>query len=181
MKGIVFNIFSDLVNERFGLETWDALIERTRPASQAAYTSADVYPDSELMAYVAELSRITGAPTADLVRAFGRYMMSVFQRRHPEFMQGHSARSFLLSLQDVIHVEVKKLHDGVLLPHFDYEGVDGDGRHLSMLYRSERQLCHLAEGLIEGAGEVFGEAIALSHPECVHHGAPRCRLDLRFG
>jgi hypothetical protein len=179
VKGIVFNIFSDLVTDKFGLDTWDALIERTHPASQAIYTSSDVYPDGELMAYVGELSKITRLPGEDLVRAFGNHMMHTFQRMHPEFMQGHTARSFLLSLQDVIHVEVKKLHPDTLLPTFEYEST-GDGQ-LTMYYSSPRRLCHLAEGLIAGAGEVFQESIHLTHPECMHHGASRCRLDLRFG
>ncbi len=180
MKGIVFNIFSDLVTDKFGLETWDALIERTRPASQAVYTSSDVYPDGELMAYVGELSKITGLPAPDLVRAFGTHMMHTFRRIHPEFMHGHTARSFLLSLQEVIHVEVKKLHPDTLLPTFEYEST-GDDRQLTMYYASPRRLCHLAEGLITGAGEVFNETITIAHPECMHHGAERCRLDLRFG
>lgn len=179
MKGIVFNIFSDLVTDKFGLDIWDALIERTQPASEAIYTSSDVYPDGELMAYVGELSKITGLPGEALVRAFGNHMMHTFKRMHPEFMQGHTARSFLLSLQDVIHVEVKKLHPDTLLPTFEYEA-HGGNEQLTMFYSSPRRLCHLAEGLIAGAGEVFSEKITLNHPECLHHGAARCRLDLRF-
>lgn len=178
MKGIVFNIFIDLVNDQFGLATWDALIEATQPASQAVYTSSDVYPDGELMAYVVELARITGAPPEALVRAFGKYMMSAFKRMHPAFMEGHTARSFLLSLQDVIHVEVKKLHPDTLLPTFEY--VSTSEQELTMYYSSPRKLCHLAEGLIEGAGELFDQPIRLTHPECMHHGATRCRLDLHF-
>ena len=179
MKGIVFNIFSDLVTDNFGLETWDALIERTSPASDAIYTSADVYPDEELVAYVTELSAITGAAAPDLIRTFGTYMMHKFKRIHPEFLESHSAKTFLSSVHDVIHVEVKKLHPDSLLPTFEYE--DTGDNQLTMIYESPRKLCPLAEGLILGAGEVFEESISIEHPECMHSGDKKCRLELTFG
>lgn len=179
MKGIVFNVFSDLVTDSFGWEIWDQLIENTKPASQAIYTSADIYPDDELISYVTELSKITGTAAPDLVRAFGKYMMHKFKTMHPEFLDGHNAKSFLASVHNVIHVEVKKLHPDSLLPKFEYEDESDDT--LTMLYSSERKLCHLAEGLVQGVGEVFNEAIAIEHPECMHDGAEKCRVELCFG
>ena len=179
MKGIVFNIFSDLVTDTFGMETWDALIQRTQPPSDAIYTSGEVYPDEELVAYVVELSSITGAAAPDLIRAFGKYMMHKFKGIHPEFLDGRTAKTFLQSVHDVIHVEVKKLHPDSLLPTFEYEDPASDS--LTMIYSSPRKLCHLAEGLVEGVAEVFAEPISIEHPECMHDGADKCRLELRFG
>lgn len=179
MKGMVFNIFSDLVSERFGLHVWDELIERTQPESEAIYTSGEVYPDGELIAYVGTLSELTGTPAADLVRAFGTFMMHRFHALHPEFMADHNARSFLQSVHDVVHVEVKKLHPDTLLPEFTYTS-KGE-QDLTMYYNSQRRLCHLAEGLIIGTSEVFREPIRLSHAACMHEGASHCRLELGFG
>ncbi|MEO1245675.1 MAG: heme NO-binding domain-containing protein [Pseudomonadota bacterium] len=179
MKGIVFNIFSDLVTDTFGWETWDQLIESTQPESEAIYTSAEVYPDEELVAYVTALSKITGAEAPDLVRAFGKYMMHKFKTIHPEFLEKHTAKSFLASVHDVIHVEVKKLHPDSLLPTFEYEDADEDA--LTMIYTSERKLCHLAEGLVQGVSEVFDQPITIKHPVCMHEGAEKCRLELNFG
>jgi predicted hydrocarbon binding protein len=179
MKGVVFNIFSDLVTEQFGLDTWDQLIERTKPGSDAIYTSGNVYPDEELVAYVTELSAITGAAAPDLIRAFGTFMMHRFKSIHPEFLHGHDAKSFLASVHDVIHVEVKKLHPDSLLPTFTYE--DTGDNELTMVYSSQRKLCKLAEGLIDGVAQVYGQNIAIDHPQCMHDGASSCRLELRFG
>lgn len=178
MKGIVFNIFADLVTDNFGMEVWDRLIVETSPESGAIYTSAEVYPDGELIAYVTALSAITGAAPADLVRTFGTYTMHKFHALHPEFMADHNAKSFLESVHDVVHVEVKKLHPDTLLPEFAYES-SGDTQ-LTMLYSSPRKLCHLAEGLIVGTAEIFNEKINMVHSECMHEGAGQCRLELDF-
>jgi predicted hydrocarbon binding protein len=179
MKGIVFNVFSDMVTESFGLEIWDQLIEKAKPESQAIYTSAQVYPDEELVAYVNELSKITGADASDLIRVFGKYMMHKFKVMHPTFLQNHTAKTFLASVHNVIHVEVKKLHPDTLLPTFEFE--DNSSDTLTMIYSSERKLCYLAEGLIEGVGEVFDESIDIQQTACMHDGAEKCRLELRFG
>lgn len=179
MKGIVFNVLSDMVTESFGLEIWDKLIEKSKPESGAIYTSAQVYPDEELVSYLTELSKITDTDAADLFRVFGKYMMHKFKVMHPKFLNNHTAKTFLASVHNVIHVEVKKLHPDTLLPTFEFE--DNSSDTLTMIYSSKRKLCYLAEGLVEGVGEVFDESIDIQQTECMHDGAEKCRLELRFG
>ena len=178
MKGMVFTMLSDLVEDQFGISMWDDLIDETKPASEGIYTSVDVYPDEELLAYVVALSERSGVPIPDLVRAFGKFVLTKFATIHPEFFEDHSAKSFLKSVHDVIHVEVKKLHPGVVLPEFEYD--DPGDNQLVMHYYSPRNLCHLAEGLIEGAAERFGVDVTLDHTECTHSGADHCVLALTF-
>lgn len=179
MKGIVFNMLSDLVEDRFGMDVWDDLIEATAPASRGIYTSVELYPDEELLAYVGAISKHTGAAPADVVRMFGDYMLGRFADIHPEFFEGHTIKSFLKSVHDVIHVEVEKLHPDVVLPSFTYEDPADDA--LIMNYHSPRELCHLAEGLIKGCGRHFDVPVALQHEVCMHDGADHCVLSLRFG
>jgi hypothetical protein len=51
---------------------------------------------------------------------------------------------------------------------------------LVLLYRSPRNLCELALGLIEGVGAHFGETITLAQPSCRKHGADACRIECQF-
>ncbi|MEM7431050.1 MAG: heme NO-binding domain-containing protein [Pseudomonadota bacterium] len=178
MKGIVFNLLADLVEEQFGLDVWDDLIESTAPLSNGIYTSVELYPDDELMAYVDAIANHTGASKPDVIRLFGSYMLGRFAELHPEFFAGHTIKSFLQSVHDVIHVEVEKLHPDALLPDFTYEDPGADG--LIMHYQSPRKLCHLAEGLIDGCSKHFGIAVQQRHDSCMHDGAAACRLELSF-
>ena len=179
MKGIVFTLFNELIEDQFGIEMWDSLIDQTQPESGGIYTSVDTYPDEELFSYVQHLAQVTGTSVPELVKAFGKHMMTKFAEMHPEFFEDHDAKSFLKSVHDVIHVEVKKLHPDVLLPNFEYEDTSPDS--LVMHYYSPRKLCHLAEGLIEGAAEHYETRIELDHKTCVHNGADHCTLALTFG
>ena len=179
MKGIVFNMLNDLVEEHFGMDTWDDLIESTAPASGGIYTSVEIYSDEEILAYVHAIAALTGKTPADVLRLFGDYMLGRFASIHPEFFAEHTIKSFLKSVHDVIHVEVEKLHPDVILPNFTYADPADDA--LVMNYHSPRQLCHLAEGLIEGCSRHFGVEVALKHEVCMHDGAEHCVLDLQFG
>ncbi len=178
MKGMVFTMLGEMVEERFGIDTWDDLIDITEPASGGAYVSTDVYPDEELLAFVTAMSERFKVPAPDLVFAFGEYMLERVGGGHPDVVAGPPAAAGGKSVHDVIHVEVRKLHPDVVLPQFDYEDEAEDA--LVMLYRSPRELCALAEGLIAGAGKHFGDRIECTHSVCMHNGDDHCRLELSF-
>ncbi len=177
MKGVVFNILADLVEEKFGIEVWDALLQETQ--QDGIYVSAEAYPDEDLFALVAAGSEKSGIPVNDLVKTFGEYMFPQFHRQNPDFFQpGMTLKEFLLTVDRVIHVEVRKLHPDASLPKFEY--VDENDQELTMLYNSPRKLCMLAEGLIAGAATHFDAEYTLSHDTCMHDGADHCRLHLNI-
>jgi len=110
MKGIVYTLFSQLVEEKFGIEVWDEILDDVKPESEGVYTSTDSYDNQELFALVGALSKKTGVDVPDLVRAFGQFSLGEFARRYPVFFENTNAKAFLKSIHDVIHVEVKKLY-----------------------------------------------------------------------
>ena len=178
MKGIIFNVFNQLVEEKFGLETWEELILETQPQSEGIYTSAGTYEDKELINYVTALSQKSGIEVNDLVKKFGEYALHELIKTFPKFAEGKDLKTFLLSIHDMVHVEVRKLYCDAGLPHFSYE--EPSRQEIIMTYRSPRKLCSLAEGLIRGASQHFGEKIKLSHDSCVHRGDPDCRIHVHI-
>jgi hypothetical protein len=178
MKGIVFNLLEEVVRAEYGEDTWDDLLDQA--GLDGAYTSLGGYPDSDIFKLVGAASAATGLPPETIVRWFGRKAIPLLGQRYPEFFNSHaSARSFLLTLNSIIHPEVRKLYPGADVPTFDIEPTPDDGTML-MGYRSARRLCALAEGFIEGSGDHFGEAIAIEQPSCMHRGDERCLLKITF-
>mgnify|MGYP006428098659 CR=1 FL=1 len=146
MKGIVFTEFLEMVEQEFGLVISDRLIEECNLASEGIYTAVGTYDPGELLAMVAKLSQIKNIPVPELVKAFGVYLYSVFKKGFPAFFEEKAnALELLLSVHDVIHVEVKKLYPEAVLPTFTYDQVDTG---INMYYRSTLGLADLAEGLI---------------------------------
>jgi predicted hydrocarbon binding protein len=178
MKGIVFNLLEEAVVEAHGPDAWDQVLENA--GVDGIYTSLGNYPDDEAMALVAAICEQVGAPADAVLRDFGRAALPGLVARFPEFAADHhSAKSFLLRLDDTIHPEVVKLYPDARPPRFRFEDPAPDV--LVMHYVSERRLCAMAEGMIEASAAHFGEALVLEHTECMRNGAPRCTFVATFG
>ncbi len=175
MKGVIFAFLADMVEDKFGLEAWDSILHETN--LDGIYVSADTYDDEQLFRLVEAASAKTGIDADDLIRSFGKYSFGKFQQMHPDFCNPNfSLKQFLLTVDNVIHVEVKKLHPDAILPSFKYDEISDN--ELSMFYNSPRKLCILAEGLIAGAAEFYGTEYELKHDTCMHDGADHCHLHI---
>lgn len=180
MKGLVFREFIDLVENIFGAEMVDHLIETTQPASGGSYTSVGTYDHQELVAMVVELSKQTGVSVDELVRTFGKNLAVVFSKKFPTFFNDcNTTVEFLKKIDDHIHVEVKKLYPDAELPKFTYREVNPI--EFELIYESARNFSYLAQGLIEGSMEYFKEAFQLSRRDASPEGATKviftlCRL-----
>jgi hypothetical protein len=105
--------------------------------------------------------------------------MPMLAARYGLFFEGHqSARSFVRSVNDIIHPEVRKLYAGAGCPQFVFAD-HPDGR-LLIGYSSPRQMCHLAHGFVEGAADHFGETVEVQHLACMMDGSPTCRMGVRW-
>lgn len=177
MKGIIFNLVQEVVTEKYGPDTWDDLLDSAE--LDGAYTSLGSYPDTDLFALVGAASTALGVPPGDVVRSLGEGAIPLLADRFPEFFTPHvSTTTFLLTLNDIIHAEVRKLYPDADLPEFDFQGVATD--ELTLGYQSARQLCSLAEGFITGTARHFGETSTIDQPECMHRGDERCLIHCRF-
>jgi hypothetical protein len=178
VKGIIFNVVEEVVTDRYGDDVWDSLLEAAD--LEGSYTSLGSYPDEHLVRLVAAASDALSLPPDDVVRALGEGAIPLLAARYPQFFQPHtSARSFLLTLNNIIHPEVKKLYPGASVPDFDYENADnGD---LVIGYRSERKMCALAEGFIAGAARHYGENVTLAQSRCMNRGDEKCLIQVTLG
>jgi hypothetical protein len=177
MKGIVFNLLEDVVVRTHGADTWDQLLDGA--GVEGSYTSLGSYDDSDLMKLVMTASAALKTPPQDVVRWFGREALPLLAQKYAAFFTPHQGtRSFLLTLNRIIHPEVRKLYPGADTPEFVFDASSPDV--LVMEYQSARRLCAFAEGLIQGAAKHFGEDVTIHHARCMHSGAASCRLELAF-
>jgi predicted hydrocarbon binding protein len=177
VKGIVFNLLEEVVSRDHGEDAWDALLETA--GLDGAYTSLGSYSDEDLMKLVGAASSALGAPGEEIVRWFGRSALPLLADRYPEFFEPHSStRSFVLTLNNVIHPEVRKLYPGAEVPVFDFD--TSSDEVLVMGYASHRKMCALAEGLIEGAASHYGEQALIEQPKCMVRGDEKCVLEISF-
>ena len=163
MKGIIFTMLQDMIEETSDIDVWENMLDKANPESGGIYTSVETYPDAELFALIGALSEIKSTPLNDLIKAFGVFSLHYFAKHYSNFFEGLNAKQFLMSVEDVIHVEVRKLYPQAGLPTFTYEDPAED--KLIMHYQSPRKLFDFAEGLIAGTAKFYGIEININrHP-----------------
>jgi hypothetical protein len=178
LKGIIFNVVEEVVTDRYGDDAWDSLLDAAE--LDGSYTSLGSYPDEHLLRLVGAASDLLALPPDDVVRSLGEGAIPLLAQRYPQFFDAHgSTRLFLLTLNDIIHPEVRKLYPGAIVPDFDFAFDDDD--NLLLGYKSDRQLCSLAEGFILGAAQHYGEGVTLTQLSCMHLGDEKCVIQCVFG
>ncbi|MCG8591341.1 MAG: heme NO-binding domain-containing protein [Proteobacteria bacterium] len=180
MKGIIFNLFEDFVAENWGAETYEEIIDACELKTQEPFVAPGGYPDEDLIEIVSQAVERLDVPLPDALRAFGRYCFPRLVEAYPVFAEGQNdAKQFLLTVESVIHVEVRKLFPDANPPTFEYR--DSEADELVIRYRSDRKFCHLMEGLLEGVADHFTTSITSNQTRCALEGAPDCEFHLRFG
>lgn len=177
MKGVIFNVVEDAVVAGRGDDAWDAVLERS--GLDGSWTAIGDYDDAELLALVEATAGMLGLDADELTRRLGHDALLGLAERYPAFLAPHAETiPFLLTLNDVIHPEVRKLHPTARPPRFAFERT-GE-RELVVVYESHRTLCRLADGMIRGAATRYGEVAQVVHEACTRDGAPHCRLRCTF-
>ncbi len=165
MKGVVFTEFQELVETQFGLEIYDEIVTQAELESEGAYTAVGTYDHQELIRMVGLLSKITNTAADDLVHAFGKFLFSCFVAKYSVFFENiTSAIPLLRSVDQHIHVEVRKLYPEAELPEFTFEDLpNGD---YQMTYSSSLPFAKLAKGLIEESILHFNDPLQVECTSC---------------
>lgn len=158
MKGIVFTEFLEMVEATYGLETVDTLLYSSSLASNGIYTAVGTYSFSEMVTLITGLSKLTNIATQDLIYTFGQYFFNSLVAHHPQiFKLYNTAEALLHSIENHIHVEVRKMYPGAELPTF--EMLDAPEGIVKMIYHSDRCLYMFAKALMEKTYEHFNKDV----------------------
>lgn len=179
MKGVIFKHLETFVRGAFGDEFCEDLLDATELRTEGPFLGPGTYPDEDLFALVGTLLARTGLSLEDALFTFGKALFPMLVEDYPGAIERDAGlRTFLASIDSVIHVEVRKLYPEAITPSVDFLAPrDGDP---VMRYRSERGLCALFRGLLCGASEHFREPLEVRETTCAQRGGECCEFELRF-
>ncbi len=167
MKGIVFTELCEMIEKEFGVATLNDVIDKSDLASEGVYSAVGTYDSAELISLVTNLSEKTSIDAPKLVHAYGRYFFDVLTDKYGAFFEKKDTFSFLKSIDDHIHVEVKKLYPDAELPKFSHSESEDS---LELKYSSPRGLSLFALGLIEKTIDHYKEDILVERKELKEDG-----------
>ena len=164
MKGMVFTAFIEYVEDSFGDLVVEQMISGCNLASDGAYTSVGTYDHGEIVQMIVQLGKLSDREIPGLIKDFGYRLFGTLVAGYPEVVKYvNDSFSLVATIDNHIHVEVRKLYPDADLPSFSHEFRGPD--ELRLLYESERGLADLAEGLLLGCFDHFKEEIVLQRED----------------
>lgn len=148
MKGIVFTEFLELVENHYGLEVVDQLIRLADLPSGGAYTAVGTYDFAEMLSLLRHLSEHSGLSIDDLLLLFAQHFFGVLAQNYPELIAKYKDPIDLLaSIENHIHVEVRKIYPEAELPTFKV--LQQSPTTLLLHYSSSRAMHSFGLGLMQ--------------------------------
>ncbi|TXD49165.1 heme NO-binding domain-containing protein [Polaribacter sp. IC073] len=160
MKGIVFTELLDLVEEKFGLEMVDEIISKSDLESEGIYTSIGTYSFSEMLQLLQHLSQNTGISIDNLLLVYAEHFFGVIEKSYPGLLATYKDPiEMISSIEDHIHVEVRKIYPDAELPTFIVE--EKTANSLVLNYKSSRAMHHFGLGLMNKTFEHFNSTATI--------------------
>ncbi|MEM6719871.1 MAG: heme NO-binding domain-containing protein [Bacteroidota bacterium] len=157
MKGIIFTEFLDLVEDKFGLEMVDTIISQSELESEGVYTAIGTYNFSEMLQLIKNLSVHTEISIDSLLLTYGEHFFSIIENSYPGLLATYQDPiEMLSSIENHIHVEVRKIYPDAELPTFVVEHKTANS--LIMIYKSSRAMHHFGLGLMNKTFEHFNSS-----------------------
>lgn len=154
MKGIVFTEFLELVESKFGFEMVDNILNESELPSNGVYTAVGTYSFTEMVSLLTNLSAETGLEIDELLLVYGEHFFTVVQKSYPAFLKQYTDPiEMLSSIENHIHVEVRKIYPDAELPTFTV--VEKTEDTLVMIYKSSRAMHAFGRGLMNKTFEFF--------------------------
>jgi hypothetical protein len=175
VHGLIFASFRDYLATEHG-----PAVVRDVTAGEPQYTLSEAYPDEQFLVLLERGCTRTGLPLEELLFEFGVFTAATtFARLYSVlFKLSPTARDFLLTVETPIHDTIRVALPDARPPELEVTDLGDDG--LEILYTSPRRICAMLRGLVEGTGRVYEEMLQVEEPECMHRGAPACRVVVRF-
>lgn len=162
MKGVVFTEFIEFIENKFGFDISDKMIEDSSTSTDGIFTQAGNYPFEDMLNMVLKLSEITNVPLSDLVQAYGEHLFNRLITIYPKPVSVYNNTfDFVSNVENVVHPEVKKLYPDSDLPSFIDQNLNGNT--LEITYVSTKPLMDFAKGLIIGCAKHYNEEIEVSY------------------
>lgn len=177
MHGAVHAEFRQFAIAQVGHGRWTRMLaDAGRPS--LAPRMAGSYPDEDLVASIGLLAAATKTGPDEVLRLFGRALFPHLVDTYGVLIPpAWGALDLIEHTEGVIHRAIRLRDPAATPPHL--RGERTSATEVRVVYDSDRRLCHLARGLLEGVGEHYGEALAIDEPSCLHRGDDHCELVVR--
>ena len=176
MHGSICVILKKFVEQNFGNATWHEIL-RLAGREGLVLSPIQSYPDEIVLNIVGTTCEVLELDLDTALTEVGKFAAPELIRfakgmLHPEW------KSFevLANVESLIHRTIRVTNPGA--EPASIQAFELAENQMQVIYSSQRGLCSLAHGILEGLGDVFEEEITVSKDTCCKKGDPFCAYTL---
>jgi predicted Ser/Thr protein kinase len=176
MHGSICVILKKFVDQNFGNPTWCEIL-RLAGQEKLVLSPIQSYPDDVVLNIVGTTCEVLELDLDTALIEVGKFAAPELIRfakgmLHPEW------KSFevLANVESLIHRTIRVTNPGA--EPASIQAFELSENQMQVIYSSQRGLCSLAQGILEGLGGVYEEEISVTKDTCCKKGDPFCAYTL---
>lgn len=174
VHGILYKALKEFVVDRYGRDAWREIRSEAGVGSKL-YLPVSTYEDEELFELVEATATVIDHDTTDLLEPFGETIAAHLLNAYGNLVDADwTAIDLVEHTEEHIHT-VLRTHNPELTPP-ELECQRRGKERVTVRYRSDRELCGVAIGIVRGVAAHYEEEISVSEHQCMHNGDPYCEF-----
>jgi hypothetical protein len=177
VHGLIHVELQRFVETNHGREAWSAVLAKAG-IEDPMYNALSIYPDEEIVRIVDAAVALTGASEADLLEAFGAFLVPQILRVYGALVKPNwRTLDVIEHTEETMHRAVRLRQRDAAPPRLRVERVSEN--EVSIVYESPRKMCALARGLVRGIAAHMREQVTISELRCMHRGDAHCAITVK--
>ncbi|WP_440763798.1 heme NO-binding domain-containing protein [Natronorubrum sp. DTA7] len=177
MHGIILKTLQAFVVDTYGEDAW-LTIQHEADIEEKVYVPVTVYPDGDVYEIVRVAGELTDQSPRTILTQYGKWVVPALLETYDLHIDDEWDGLELIANIQQFHTSLRTRDMTTLTtPRIRSERV-GE-HHVRITYDSDRKLCDVARGAIQGVAAQFDEELVAEEQTCMHEGDDACRFDIR--
>ncbi|QCC59452.1 heme NO-binding domain-containing protein [Natrinema thermotolerans] len=177
MHGIILQTLQSFVVDTYGEDAWLA-IQDEADIEEKVYVPVTVYPDGDVYEIARTAGDLTDQSPRTILTQYGRWVVPALLETYDLHIDDDWEGLELIANIQRFHTSLRTRDMTTLTtPRIRSERVDEN--RVRITYDSDRKLCDVARGAIQGVADRFDEDLVAEERTCMHEGDDACVFDIR--
>ncbi|WP_254761829.1 heme NO-binding domain-containing protein [Natrinema marinum] len=177
MHGIILKTLQAFVVDTYGEDAWLA-VQRDADIEEKVYVPVTVYPDGDVYEIARTAGELTDQSPRTILTQYGEWVVPALLETYDLHIDDEWQGLELIANIQQFHTSLRTRDmTTVTTPRIRSERIDEN--RVRITYDSDRKLCDVARGAIQGVAERFDEELVAEERTCMHEGDDACRFDIR--
>jgi predicted hydrocarbon binding protein len=178
VHGLIHIELERFARERAGDSAWEKAVTEAG-LNGRTYVTTERYDDTEALALVVALAKVTGTGPQALLEWFGEALVPSLVSTFSSFIDPEwKTLDVIEHTEALIHTALRASDQAARPPMLRV--LRRSDSEVLVIYASERRMCGVAKGISRGLAVHYGEQVEIDEESCMLTGAGACAIAVRL-